>query len=266
MTRQLFTIMLLLAISVQATKAQKQGSTAEGKVKVVLYMKGNQTFECSISQLDSITFVGDDLIIEEEHEWVDLGLPSGTLWATCNVGANSPEEYGDYFAWGETEPKNIYDFDHYKFSKGSGKMTKYCTNSSYGSNGFTDDLTELEPEDDAATANWGSDWQMPSKAQIEELIDPAFTETEWTEINDFYGKKITSKENGNWIFFPAAGYRADSTTNRKGSYGSSWSRSLYENSPNDAYDWGFTYIDIYWGRDRRYLGQCVRPVRVQRDL
>lgn len=203
--RILIAALLLLLASVQTAKAQK----------VVLHMKGNQTFECSISQLDSITFEGDDLIIEEEHEWVDLGLTSGTLWTTCNVGASSPEESGDYFAWGETEPKNIYDFDHYKFNKGSGKMTKYCTIGSFGSNGFTDDLTELEPQDDAAAANWGSDWQMPSKAQIEELIDTTFTKTEWTTINGFNGKKITSKTNGNWIFLPAAGYCTDSTIYKK---------------------------------------------------
>ena len=256
MKRNSLTLLLaaagMLLAGVQTAKAQK----------VVLHMAGNQTFECSISKLDSITFVGDDLIIEEEHEWVDLGLPSGTLWATCNVGAKSPEEYGDYFAWGETKPKNTYDSGNYKFNKGSGKMTKYCTIGSYGSNGMTDDLTELEPEDDAATANWGSDWQMPSKDQMEELIDNAFTITEWTTINDYHGKKITSKQNGNWIFLPAAGYCEGSTIYREGLYGSCWSRSLFENAPNDAYDWGFTYNDIYWGRDRRYMGLSVRPVRV----
>ena len=256
MKRNSLTLLLaagMLLAGVQTAKAQK----------VVLHMKGNQTAEYDVSQLDSITFVGDDLIIEEEHEWVDLGLPSGTLWATCNVGAKSPEEYGDYFAWGETKPKNTYDSGNYKFNKGSGKMTKYCTIGNYGSNGMTDDLTELESEDDAATANWGSDWQMPSKDQMEELIDNAFTITEWTTINDYNGKKITSKQNGNWIFLPAAGYCEGSTIYREGLYGSCWSRSLFENAPNDAYDWGFTYIDLYWGRDRRYLGQCVRPVRVQ---
>ena len=98
------------------------------------------------------------------HAYVDLGLPSGTLWATCNVGASSPEEYGDYFAWGETEPKNDYNWSTYKYCKGSSTtMTKYCTSSSYGT---VDNKTELEPSDDAATVNWGSNWQMPSLEQL----------------------------------------------------------------------------------------------------
>ena len=90
------------------------------------------------------------------HEWVDLGLPSGTLWATCNVGASSPEGYGDYFAWGETEPKDYYDWSTYKWCNGNEvTLTKYCTDSFFGYNGFTDGKTELDPEDDAAYVNWG---------------------------------------------------------------------------------------------------------------
>ena len=97
---------------------------------------------------------------QDEHEWVDLGLTSGTLWATCNVGATAPEDYGDYFAWGETEPKEDYSWSTYKWCNGSYKtQTKYCTNSKYGT---VDDKTELEPEDDAAFVNWGSTWRMPT--------------------------------------------------------------------------------------------------------
>lgn len=91
-------------------------------------MSGNQTFECSVSQLDSITFEEDDLIIEEEHEWVDLGLPSGTLWATCNVGASSPKEYGDYFAWGETKPKDEYSWSTYKWMNEGQSSESQITN------------------------------------------------------------------------------------------------------------------------------------------
>ena len=100
------------------------------------------------------------------HEYVDLGLPSGTLWATCNVGAETPEGYGDYFAWGETELKTTYNLSTYKYTNGSyDQLTKYCSNSSYGYNGFTDTLTVLLPEDDAATANWGDGWCMPTADQ-----------------------------------------------------------------------------------------------------
>ena len=92
----------------------------------------------------------------EEHEYVDLGLPSGTLWATCNVGASKPEEYGDYYAWGETEPKEVYDWSTYRWCNGGRtSLTKYNTKSSYG---IVDNKTELELEDDAAYVNWGPSW------------------------------------------------------------------------------------------------------------
>ena len=94
------------------------------------------------------------------HEYVDLGLPSGTLWATCNIGANTPEEYGDYFAWGETQTKDTYSWSTYQYANGTfwqdPQLTKYCTDANYGYNGFTDNLTTLQASDDPATANWGS--------------------------------------------------------------------------------------------------------------
>ena len=160
------------------------------------------------------------------HAWVDLGLPSGTKWATCNVGANSPEEYGDYFAWGETAPKDYYDWSTHKWCNGTyDTMTKYCTDSSYGYNGFTDGKTELDPEDDAATANWGSGWQMPSLDQIKELYDSKYTTTEWTTQGGVNGGRITSKSNGNSIFLPAAGVRGDGEIIDAGSVGHYWSNS-----------------------------------------
>lgn len=227
----------------QAVKAQK----------VVLHMAGNQTFECSISQLDSITFVGDDLIIEEEHEWVDLGLPSGTLWATCNVGANSPEEYGDYFAWGETESKSKYSWSTYKWCEGLyAKLTKYCTQSDYGYNGFTDILTELLPEDDAATVNWGIGWQMPSHYQTAELFNNKYTITTWTTQKGIYGFKITSKNNGKNIFLPADG-------NSNGYY---WSCSLNESCSYIAYNLHLDPDGIYESSSFRNDSCTVRPVRV----
>ena len=100
------------------------------------------------------------------HEYVDLGLPSGLLWATCNVGADAPEDYGDYIAWGETTPKTTYNWSTYQYCMGSyNTLTKYCNKTSFGYNGFTDNLTTLLPEDDAATANWGSGWRMPTEEE-----------------------------------------------------------------------------------------------------
>ena len=196
------------------------------------------------------------------HEWVDLGLPSGTRWATCNVGASSPDEYGDYFAWGGTEPEDSYDFSTYKWCEGSAKtMTKYCTESNYGYNGFTDNLTELLPEDDAATANWSIAWQMPSDDQAKELINDEYTTTEWTTQNGVNGYKITSKSNNNnFIFLPAAGYRFHTELRSAGSEGNYWTSSLSTNYSSFACNLTFDSEDISWGDSPRFSGFSVRPV------
>ena len=122
------------------------------------------------------------------REYVDLDLPSGTLWSACNIGANKPEEHGYYFAFGETKPKNEYYGVNYKLP------TKFT---------IINDYKELLPEDDAATANWGGKWRMPSKEQVDELIK--YTNRVWTVLNGVYGMKFISKFNGNTIFLPASG-------------------------------------------------------------
>ena len=97
---------------------------------------------------------------------VDLDLPSGIKWATCNVGAEKPEDYGNYYAWGEVLPKEDYSWATYKYTNGASAIfTKYCNNASQGDNGFTDNKTTLEPEDDAAHVNWGGSWRMPTDAE-----------------------------------------------------------------------------------------------------
>lgn len=201
----------------------------------------------------------------QEHEYVDLGLPSGTLWATCNVGANSPEEVGDYFAWGETTTKEEYSWDDYEHGYGNDALKKYCTHSEYGYNGFTDGKTELDPEDDAATANWGSDWQMPSIKQMEELINDSYTTTEWTQLNGVNGRKITSKSNHKSIFMPAAGYRKGGLHTGSTEYGNYWSRALgSRESSAKVLFFGTEFYGINCNVDNlRCYGQCVRPVRKQ---
>ena len=195
--------------------------------------------------------------------YVDLGLPSGTLWATCNIGASSPEEYGDYFAWGETDGfnsgKTNFSWSTYKWCNGSSSsLTKYNTSSSYGT---VDNKTELELEDDAAYVNWGPDWCMPSIVQFQELINSSYTTTEWTMLNGAKGRKITSKKNGNSIFLPAAGYRSISSLHGRGSGGSYWSRTLYSGGPGYARGLDFVSGDIYTYDGGRCCGQSVRPVR-----
>ena len=187
---------------------------------------------------------------------VDLGLPSGTLWADRNVGADSPEAYGDYFAWGETAPKSTYNWSTYKWYNGSSTpMTKYCTKSSYGT---VDGKTVLDLEDDAAYVNMGSEWCMPTIAQQQELLNECTWE--WTNQNGVYGRKVTGP-NSNSIFLPAAGYRDDGGLYDAGSLGYYWSSSLDEYYSSNACFLYFYSGGYHWNRaNYRCYGRSVRAV------
>ena len=201
-----------------------------------------------------------DTGIADGHEWVDLGLPSGTKWATCNVGADSPEEYGDCFAWGETVPKAIYVWSTYKWCNGSSTtQTKYCTSSAYG---IVDNKTTLDLADDAANANWGGSWRIPTKAEQDELRNTNYTTWTWTTQNGVSGRKVTSKVNGNSIFLPAAGYYEGSDRKFSGSTGSYLSSSLNTNDSSCAYNRGFVSDYVYSNNSSYYrcIGMSVRPV------
>ena len=205
----------------------------------------------------------EPVIPTDNHEYVDLGLPSGTLWATMNIGANSPEDFGDYFAWGETVPKDYYDWSNYKWCNGSDTtMTKYCTLSEYGNNGFIDNKTELDPEDDAAYVNWGSLWRMPSKAQIDELnLECTWR---WTQRNGVNGLLVTGT-NGNSMFLPAAGGRWYELLCDVDNWGFYWSRTLHSGDPYFAFDLYFDSGKVYWDMDGHYAGFTVRAVRVTQN-
>ena len=195
-----------------------------------------------------------------DNDWVDLGLPSGLLWATRNVGATSPEDYGDYFAWGETSPKEVYNWDTYRYCNGDyNQLTKYCSKSSVGYNGFTDNLTILQHGDDAATANYGG--RTPTKEEWEELMSN--TTVSWTTRNGVNGRLFTAT-NGNSLFLPAAGSRWDSSLDDAGSGGYYWSSSLYTVYP--YYAWYFGCSSGSQGMDGslRYGGHSVRAVRSAR--
>lgn len=199
---------------------------------------------------------------QQNHEYVDLGLPSGTLWATCNVGANNPWECGDYFAWGETSPKDTYSYDNYKYANDDGiKLTKYCTKKENGNDGYTDGLKELESNDDAATANWGSDWCMPTFDQIKELKEKC--NWTWASENGIKGYKVTGSY-GNSLFLPASGYRHGSDLSKVGSGGDYWSRSLEESYPDLARSLSFDSSNVDWYNYFRSHGYSVRPVRCKK--
>ena len=186
---------------------------------------------------------------------VDLGLPSGTLWADRNVGADSPEDYGDYFAWGETEPKSTYNLSNYKWCRGSfDTMTKYCTKSSTGT---VDNKTVLDLEDDAAYVNMGTEWRMPTIDERKELyIKCTWT---WTTQNGTKGYRVTGP-NGKSIFLPAAGFRSDSNLIGAGSDGCYWTSSLLESYPYSAWLLEFNSLRRTTGGNFRYNGHTVRAV------
>ena len=149
---------------------------------------------------------GDDANEHNGHEYVDMGLPSGILWATCNVGADTPEGFGDYLAWGETAPKDIYDWKSYRYGNfryDRYELNKYCTDSCCGLDGFVDNLILLEPADDMAHTNWGIGWRIPTIGEWDEMFQN--TTSEWTTQNGVNGWRFTAS-NGNCIFLPAAGY------------------------------------------------------------
>ena len=198
--------------------------------------------------------------VQAMPEYVDLGL--SVKWATFNVGASTPEEYGDYFAWGETEPKATYYWSTYKWCNDSvTTLTKYNTDSSYGT---VDNKTQLDLSDDAAHVNWGGDWRMPTEAEWTELRE----QCTWTRTtqNGVKGYKVTSKKvsySKNSIFLPAAGCRYDSDLSYAGSVGYYWSSSLKAGNPDNACDMyldssDVLYVFMYFGY--RSCGRSVRPV------
>ena len=231
-------------------KQEKTVQIAEGQEHMMDYTLAKETPKAAPQPAATSASTGG-------YEYVDLGL--SVKWATCNVGASRPEEYGDYFAWGETKPKKKYDWSTYKWCRGSkDTQTKYCTSSSCGS---VDNKTQLELSDDAARANWGGSWRMPTKAEQDELREQC-TWT-WTTQNGVYGYKVTSKKSGytnKSIFLPAAGYRYDSSLYCAGSNGDYWSSSLRTDYPYLAYGLYFDSGSVDWGSSYRFYGLSVRPV------
>ena len=202
-----------------------------------------------------------------EHKYVDLGLPSRTLWATCNIGATRPEESGDFFAWGEIEPKKIYNWSTYKWGVASDSLslvslTKYNFGNKYS--GTLDSRSTLLPEDDAATVNWGEEWRMPTLMDIQELLNNC--KYTWTEYEGVKGTKFTAP-NGNYIFLPATGGRNGSEFYHVGKYGRYWTSSLYEWNEVRAYDLFVHFPEAGWGYgNERRNGFPIRPVRKGKEF
>lgn len=243
MTKALAALMIMVALVFAAGCKHETDPTNQG---------GNGA---GVDDKDTITVSGS----HSGHDYVDLGLPSGTLWATCNVGAISPVDFGDYFAWGETAPKGTFFWFNYRYSnEDDAKMTKYCNDSDYGYNGFTDDLTSLQPTDDAAIASWGDGWCIPTKDQWEEL-NQNITGV-WIPINGVLGALFCAS-NGNSLFLPAAGCRWVDELFGNGCY---WSSSLCTDNPTCAWEFDFDSDQYSVGGNRRSRGVPIRPVRSTR--
>ena len=186
-------------------------------------------------------------------EPVDLGL--SVKWAPFNVGATYPEDYGDYFAWGETQPKSDYTWATYKWCNGSkNTLIKYNTMSSYGA---VDNKAVLDMTDDPARANWGGSWRLPSVSECGELR--TLCTWTWTTQGGKNGYKVTGP-NGNSIFLPAAGIRDGTGLDSEGSYGIYWANYLFTQVPCDSHAVGFRSDRVDWTGYYRYQGQSVRPV------
>ncbi len=184
---------------------------------------------------------------------IDLGL--SVKWASCNVDATEPWEYGGYYAWGETEEKSDYSWSTYKYYNGSyDSITKYCTNSNSGT---VDNKTTLEASDDVATVKWGGSWRMPTKAEQDELCNNSTWQ--WITLNGVNGYRVTGP-NGNSIFLPAAGCRYGSVVNDQSSFGYYWSSSLNSSDSYSAYYLVFYSSGYVWDYYYRYGGRSVRPV------
>ena len=213
---------------------------------------------------------------QTEHEYVDLGLPSGTVWATYNLGANKTYETGNIYAWGDTEPTDVNDYalnwENYKWCMGSGNtLTKYCTKSAYGYNGFTDGLKNLLPEDDAATQAWGEEWQIPSYEQFRELFQSDYTEVtaaSWTSptLDRITGIRVKSKINGNFILIPTPGLKNDKGISILPSgicY--LWTRDFsWSSIPNEASCYKIYGTSAGLDDTERYHTYGIRPVRVKK--
>ena len=206
-----------------------------------------------------------DVVMSKKEAYVDLGLPSRTLWANCNVGTNKPEGLGDYFAWGEVTPKTTYSWANYAHCNGAAnQLTKYCNDPAYGYNHFTDTLTVLDRPDDAGWCNFDSNLgpRLPSQEQWQELFQ--HTTHTWTTLNGVEGVRFEAN-NGNSIFLPAAGMRHDDGNTVGVEHGYYWLNSLDEGNPTSA--WNFMIgadLDVIGNSTStapRNVGFSVRPVR-----
>lgn len=241
----LATILFVLCAMFTQTSAIAQG--------FIIYKNNGESLRLLYAELDSIVTFDVSIDRVNGHECIDLGL--SVKWASCNVGATKPEEYGGYYAFGETEEKAKYDWWTYKWCRTGDKknLSKYTPGDHDG-----DNKKILDPSDDVATVKWGSSWRMPTGKEIDELLNKCAWK--WTTYNGVNGYLVTGT-NGNSIFLPAAGYRWSTYLYDDGSEGYYWSATVTSNIYNDAeylkFDSDECSSPYLW---RRSAGHTIRPV------
>ena len=208
-----------------------------------------------IGKEDSKKNLGGGIYIINEHKFVDLGLPSGLLWAETNIGAETAADGGCYFAWGETTIKSTHYLTNYEYRRLRSGVYYYSTNGK----------TVLDNADDAAYTNWGNSCRMPTKAEFEELLNSDNCTWTWTSMknssgNSIKGYKITSKRNGNSIFLPASGSHDEDYFNKYDTSGFYWSSTLNTSKIEMAYHIYFDKSYHFTNSGERYVGFPVRPV------
>lgn len=242
-------------LSTAALCLLSMGAKAQTSMRIT--MEDGKQIDYPVSSIANVTWITNEENPETPDvtpsgvQAVDLGLPSGLKWANMNIGAIFPEDYGDYFAWGEVEPKSTYDWSTYfdNMDDSFSNFKKYYKNGG---------KTELDLEDDAAYMNWGEGWRMPSDAQWTELR----TNCTWTWNSTKKGYTVVGP-NKNSLFLPAAGIIYDSSLSYAGSWGNYWSRSLGTSASYVAYGVNFGSGDHVSGCSiSRCFGNSVRPVLV----
>lgn len=244
-----------------------------GNASVLVSINENNTSEARDGDLVFTSIPLDSVIMvhvfqhsnleKNDHIFVDLSLTSGTLWSSCNIGAENPEESGLYFAWGETigykqnsSNYHTFNWNSYKYCKGDkNSLTKYCTNDDYG---IEDNKNMLETDDDAARTLWGESWSIPSKEEMEELHNEC--EWSWTSYKGIFGYLVTSKKNSNSIFLPASGYCVDNHLGSYGEEGFYWTSSVEIYESNKSHYLHFDPTANKLSKEYRFYGFSIRPV------
>ncbi len=254
--RKIFTLLCSVLFAAQFTTVSAQTTN-----KMKVYKTDGSVVEYTTTEVDSVTFYTQeedpkDGKIINGHKFVDLGLPSGLLWAETNIDAESAADYGKYFAWGETTSKSRYTWETYKYGTSEDNLTKYNS---------TDGKTVLDKEDDAAYVNWGDSCRMPTVNEFAELLDNNNCTWTWTRQtnssgSEVEGYKVISTKNGNSIFMPAVGFYNGDNISGTRLYGCYWSTSLDSSYNCAAFD---LYIENGFNTDSkadRFGGYAIRPV------